>query len=201
MRGKKTLVSLLCTSAILFNTNSLSANPGISDASNASIKQVKQKMVYDFSDIFAEGFQWQNTIEDLISYTYSRYNRAIKKIKISYPEITLEDIVDTTNFWDRLRFSVLLCIDYYWNLNRLGYRIEDVKTEGDDLRISFLDKKKLEEKSAFPYLRLDIDVSSIPDYMNVGEIRKFLDSDNSYLFKTENGKFFYSIFRSAKKKI
>lgn len=198
MKAKKTLISLLCASMIVFNANSASADPRVTNVSNVSlIKQIKP-ITYNFDEFFQEKFQPQNTIEDLISYTYSKYNHIVKKVKISYPGITLEDIIKNAKPWDKIRFGFLLCFNYSWNLNRLGYNLENVATEGDKLKLSFLDKERMGNKNKLPYLKMDIDVSSLPDSMDVNGIKKFLKGDSSYILKTENGKFFYSILRYGK---
>ncbi len=203
MKAKKTFISLVCASMMGLSANSVSADPGMNNATNISlVKQIKP-ITYNFDEFFKEKFEWQDTVENLISYTYSRYNHVVKSVKVSYPGITLEDIIKNAGFWDRWRFGWLLFIDYRGNLNRLGYKIEnierDVDIKGDNLRLFVIDEKKLKIGNKLPYLKMDIDVSSLPDYMDVNEIKTFLEGDNNYMLKTENGKFFYSLTRLAKK--
>lgn len=198
MKAKKTLVSLLCASMIGFNANSVLANPEKSNKSNVSLVRQIKPQTYNFDEFFQEKFQPQNSIEDLISYTYSKYNHLVKNVKISYPDITLEELVNSANFWDKIRFGWLLFVDYSGNLNRLGYEFKKVDIKSDNLKILLFDRKKYERRDVPPYLKVDIDVGSLPDYMNVDEIKVFLEGNELYISKTENGKFFYSILRYRK---
>ena len=198
MKTKKKIISLVCASMIGLNANFVSADPGIPSVS-VSVKQIKQKIVYNFNEFLEEKFQWQDTVENLISYTYTKYNHILKEVKISYPGITLEDMINNSNTWDKVRFWWLLVFDYSGNLNKLGYKLENVVIKEDKLGLSFLDRKSMENRNKLPYLKMDVDISSLPDYMNVNEIKTFLEGDKNYILKTESGKFFYSIQRSARK--
>lgn len=197
MKIKKTATSLLCASMLWFNASAVSADPGISNTLDMPARQVKYK-TYNFDEFFKEKFQWQDSIEDLLSYTYSKYNHAVKAAKISYPGITLQDILDNANYLDKIKFWFLLVFDYSGNLNKLGYKLENVLIEKDEIKLLVLDKKRNENRDT-PYLKMDIDVDSLPSSLNVSEIKKFLDgNDISILKRDKNGEFFYSIERCRK---
>ncbi len=199
MRGKKTLATLLCASIIGLGATHLPADPGIANSTNTSqLKQVKPRS-YDFGEFFKDRFEWQDSVEDLISYTYTRYNKVLKKMKASYPGITLQDIMDNSGPIDKIKFLWLLVFDYSGNLNKLGYPREGLPIiEKDNLEISLVDKKRMEKGFNFPYIKFDVDVGALPERINVSEMKAFLDGNGTFMVKHENGKFFYSILRYAK---
>jgi len=194
MKIKRIVLGLLCASLIGISSEQILANPKISN-------QAKSKIIYNFDEygFFQEGFKPQDTIEELIYYSYSKYNNLVKKVKSSYPEETLEDLVNNSRPMDWIRFWFLVNIDYAKNLNALGYNLENIITKGDNLKILLFDKKRAESKKTNSYLKFNLDINSMSNYIIVDEIKRFLEGNDFYMVKKdEKGNFIYSIIRCEK---
>jgi hypothetical protein len=157
-------------------------------------KEPKKSVNYDFGKFF--GFKPQNTLEDLIMYTYNKYNNLVRELKIKNPNTTLQNLVDNTNIidWIKLWF---LSKDYGKNLDKLGYRLErDITIEEDYIQIIVFNKMA---KNSSPYLKVEINTASLPESVNLDEIRDFLYGNKTISFKYDaKGNYSYGGFKCEK---
>lgn len=160
---------------------------------NANPAYDKPRVRYDFSEFFS--FQQQNTLEDLICYTISKYSPLIQTAKKIYPDYTLQELMDDSYFWDKLRFEWLTKVSYSGNLSKLNYPIVgEITMKGDYLKFSVFDKWGED------YLDIAINVAANPKFVKVEEIEEFLESNRiSLTLQDKQGDFIYSIMRSEKK--
>jgi hypothetical protein len=161
---------------------------------------VKEEIRYSFDEFFQEGTKFQNTIEDFVYYNYSKYNRLFKRVKSLDPEQDVQTLIDNSRFTDKLNFLILKTFNYMENLNRLGYHLEDILTDGNNLRIFLLDKKREADRKNYPLLEIDLNLDSSYSYFNVYEVRNFLDGNHTFMSKTdEGGNLVYRIMWCEKK--
>ena len=159
-------------------------------------KQTKERIGYDFNKFFAGGFKQQDTIEDLIMYSYLKYGGLVREVKTTNPEQTFQTLLDSSNIIDQIRFW-FLSRDYEKNLDKLGYYfIAEPLVHGDYFEIDLTKKIKGE---GLPYLKIEINMASIPDSVNAEEIRNFMNGMDNIFFKYDKkGNYLYGGFKSDK---
>ena len=186
MSIKKKALGILCASLIGLNAVNSPATPGINSMG-------RQKIGHSFDEFFQEDIKSQNTLEELISYNYSRYNTLFRKIKSIAPEETTQDLVENSYLIHWIKFFILRYSKYPENLGRLGYELEKIIPEGDNISV-FLHKKNSRRDS---FLEIDLNLDSPVNYIDADEMRKFLNGNESYISKNdEKGSLVYRIIKS-----
>ncbi len=190
-----------------FSDNPKKIDPNQAKRYNQYLKLIKRRFLnvptvgnkanYDFNKFFSEKFKPQDTIEDLVMYSYVKYSGLIREAKVINPKQTFQDLLDNCNLFDKLRFLVLSW-NYGNNLGRFGYRFEgEPLPHGDFFEIDLLDKTKTEKDS--PYLKIEMNMNSIPDSVDVTEIRNFLKGKSISFFKyDQKGNYLYGGFKCNK---
>lgn len=185
---KKKAIGILCASLIGLNAVNCSATPGINS-------EDRQKIAYDYDEFFREDIKSQNTLEELISYNYSRYNTLFRKIKSIVPEETTQDLIKNSYLIHWIRFFILRYSKYPDNLGRLGYELEKIVPKGDNISV-FLHKK---DSPRDFFLEIDLNLDSPINYISTDEMKKFLNGNESYISKIdEEGNLVYRIIKSGK---
>jgi hypothetical protein len=154
----------------------------------------QKRIQYNFNNFFVGGFKSQENVEDLLMYSYFKYSQLIKEIKKTNPEQTFQSLLDNSNLWDKIRF-LFLARDYQTNLGKLGYNFESPLVIKDYFELDLTDKTG----KGLPYIKVEMNMNSIPESVNIAEIKDFLDGKSSSLFKYDSkGNYLYGGFRCEK---